>query len=225
MAGRGRREVAFAAVELSLVVLVVAAGLRGWAWPSTTPWLLAVGWLSLASRRRGWGSVGLERPHRPLATVVLGVGCGLLLQAASLYLLEPAIARWIGAAPDLGLFGAVEGDLELLGLSLALGWTLIAVGEELVYRGYLLDRLAELAGGGRRAWGASLMATSALFGLGHAYQGVAGIWAVGLNGLAFGALYLATGRNLWAPIVAHGTVDSIAFVLLYLGRYPGVGPA
>jgi membrane protease YdiL (CAAX protease family) len=37
-------------------------------------------------------------------------------------------------------------------------------------------------------------------------------------------LYLATGRNLLAPILAHGIGNSIDFTVMYLGWYPGVGP-
>jgi membrane protease YdiL (CAAX protease family) len=38
-----------------------------------------------------------------------------------------------------------------------------------------------------------------------------------------GILYLATGRNLVVPIVAHGISNSIDFTVMYLGFYPGVG--
>jgi len=37
-----------------------------------------------------------------------------------------------------------------------------------------------------------------------------------------GLLYLASRRNLVVPIVAHGVANTPAFVLIYLGRYPGV---
>ena len=45
--------------------------------------------------------------------------------------------------------------------------------------------------------------------------------SAGLGGLVFGALYLATGRNLWVSVIAHGTTDTVGFLLLYLGKYPG----
>jgi membrane protease YdiL (CAAX protease family) len=40
---------------------------------------------------------------------------------------------------------------------------------------------------------------------------------------AVGILYLATGRNLVAPIIAHGVGNSIDFTVMYFGLYPGVG--
>jgi CAAX protease family protein len=64
--------------------------------------------------------------------------------------------------------------------------------------------------------------SSALFGLAHAYQGVSGMVATGLTGLLFAGVYLATGRNLWAAIIAHGSLDTTGFVLMYFGVYPGL---
>jgi len=45
--------------------------------------------------------------------------------------------------------------------------------------------------------------------------------SAGLGGFAFGLLYLVTGRNLWVSVIAHGTTDTVGFLLLYLGKYPG----
>jgi membrane protease YdiL (CAAX protease family) len=42
------------------------------------------------------------------------------------------------------------------------------------------------------------------------------------DGLLLGALYLACGRNLAAPIIAHGITDTVDVLLMYVGRYPGM---
>ncbi|MGH8244108.1 MAG: CPBP family glutamic-type intramembrane protease [Steroidobacteraceae bacterium] len=44
-----------------------------------------------------------------------------------------------------------------------------------------------------------------------------------VGGVLLGVLYVATGRNLIAPILAHGIGNSIDFNVMYLGLYPGVG--
>ena len=41
-----------------------------------------------------------------------------------------------------------------------------------------------------------------------------------IDGLLLGVIFLATGQNLWAVIIAHGLTDTLDLVLLYLGRYP-----
>jgi hypothetical protein len=42
------------------------------------------------------------------------------------------------------------------------------------------------------------------------------------NGLLLGALYLACGRNLAIPVIAHAFTDTLDFFLIYLGKYPGM---
>ncbi len=63
--------------------------------------------------------------------------------------------------------------------------------------------------------------TTAVFGSLHTYQGAAGVIDASLMGLFLGVLYLGTKSNLWAPIVAHATIDSLGFFLLSMGHYPG----
>ena len=92
----------------------------------------------------------------------------------------------------------------------------------MVYRGYLMNRVAGLLGRSQRAWIISLIAVHVGFGLAHAYQGVTGVIDESLMGFLYGVIYLRTGRSLAVPIVAHGIQDSIDFVLIFLGKYPGI---
>ncbi len=41
-----------------------------------------------------------------------------------------------------------------------------------------------------------------------------------LAGLLFAALYVASGRNLWLPILVHGVIDTSSVVILYFGFHP-----
>ena len=127
-----------------------------------------------------------------------------------------------GELPDVSAFRSVVGDEQRLLFWLATSWTLAAFMEEMVYRGWLLTRLAELTGFSANGWVVAMLVTSALFGAIHLYQGVSGVVATGLSGLVFGWLYLATGRNLWPSILAHGFLDTTGFVMMYLGVYPGI---
>jgi hypothetical protein len=63
--------------------------------------------------------------------------------------------------------------------------------------------------------------SSLLFGAIHYYQGLSGMISTGISGLFFGAYFLASGCNLWAAVLAHGVSNSIGFLLIFLGRYPG----
>ena len=92
----------------------------------------------------------------------------------------------------------------------------------MVYRGYLLNRVADLFNRTRSAWIISLIAVHLGFGLAHAYQGWTGIIDEGLMGLLLGIIYLRTGRNLSVPIIAHGIGDTVDFILIFRGKYPGM---
>ncbi len=106
---------------------------------------------------------------------------------------------------------------------LALNCVLAAFGEEMVWRGYALPRAAQFYGSGARAWIVALVIVNLGFGFAHFYQGPSGVIQATVAGIFLGMLYLATGRNLVAPIVAHGIGNSVDFTVMYLGRYPGVG--
>jgi uncharacterized protein len=86
-----------------------------------------------------------------------------------------------------------------------------------------MKRLAQVFGEGRVAWLAALLLSSVLFGWGHTEQGVSGWIQEGLSGLILGVLFLSAKRNLAVPIVAHGISNTLAFILIYFGRYPGLG--
>ena len=61
-----------------------------------------------------------------------------------------------------------------------------------------------------------------LFGLGHIDQGITGQVENMIDGCLLGVIFLATGCNLWAAIIAHGVTDTLDIVMLYLGKYPGM---
>jgi membrane protease YdiL (CAAX protease family) len=96
-------------------------------------------------------------------------------------------------------------------------WGFAAFGEEIGYRGYLLNRAADGTGGSQIAYLAAVLASSVLFGFGHYYKGPAGMLDSSIAGLILGGAYVWSGRNLWTCILAHGFMDTFALIALYLG--------
>jgi hypothetical protein len=220
-AGGWRESRWLAALELLVASLVVADIYRLVPF-SKTPFYFVLGWVSLSLRGVGWRGVGLTLPRRWPRALALGTAAGIVLEILSAFVLEPALARLFGRSADLSDFQPLVGNARLLLVVLVANWVLAALGEELVYRGYLMNRVAGLGGGTRAAWAASLLAVSAFFGWGHVDQGLTGQVQAAIDGLMLGLLYLATRRNLLVPIVSHGVSNSLAFVLLYFGHYPGL---
>lgn len=219
----GRRDAAWlVAVEFAIVVALFVADFKHHVFFSKTPYFFLMGWISLHWRGLDWRDVGLTRPASWRRTIMIGVLCGIGMELLELFVTQPLLVRLFGRMPDLSELGEMRGNWKLLLLFVALSWTLAAFGEEMVYRGYLMHRVAGLFREPRVAWLISLVVVSFAFGLGHIDQGITGQVENMINGLLLGTIFLATGCNLWAAIIAHGVTDTIDVVLLYLGKYPGV---
>ena len=211
----------WAAAELLLAAaLVIGANVLDVVPVSETPWLVLLGWLSLRLRGLTWKALGLRRPRSWIITIAVALTAGIALQLISEFVTEPLIERLTGQTADLSSFRSLVGNLPATLLMLALVWVLAAFGEEMAYRGYVLERAAALGQHSSSAYLVAVVVVSLLFGLGHYYQGVAGVVNSAFSGLFFGALYLAGGSNLWLPILAHGFSDTIGLGLIYFGLVP-----
>jgi len=214
---RGGR--AILVVELVVVVGAVGAvGLGVLRVPTLTVPLLVLGWASLRMRGRGWRDVGLASPpHGWARTVALALAAGTLHQLFSTVLLIPIVEKTLGTDIDLSLVDQLEGNVPMLVAGIGVAWVLAGLGEEMVYRGYILNRFADLLASRRTGYIVGLLASSLLFSSVHWYQGIVGVIDTFASGLIFGGLYLYARRNLWLPILAHGFFDTLAFVLAFYG--------
>lgn len=208
--------------EFALVIAIYVARQHHILKVSATPYLVVLAWISLRLRRIKWKHLGFMRYRTWAKTVLLGIAYGIGLEFFDLFGKQPFLTRLLGKPPDLSSFPAVRGNLKFAIVMIALIWVLAAFGEELVYRGYLMNRVADLGRGTHAAWIVSLFLTSALFGFAHYQQGLTGILEEGSDGLILGWMYLVCRRNLAIPIVAHGVCDTIDIALLFLGKYPGL---
>lgn len=97
---------------------------------------------------------------------------------------------------------------------IALGTLLVVVvafSEELIFRGYLIDRFR---GSGLGTTGAVILST-VVFALGHGYEGTAGVATVGVMGLIFAVVYLWR-RSLTTSMTLHFLQDFLVVVALPL---------
>jgi len=210
-------------LELAVFAAIVAADAAGFVPITQTLFLVPLIWLALRLQRQPWATIGFSLPPRLGYAIAIGAAAGVSLELFAVYTTTPLISAWFGVEPDYSQFKAIEGNLKWLAIAVGASWLIAAFGEEICFRGFLMQRLATLFGSGRAAWIASLALSSALFGWGHTEQGVSGWVQEGLSGLLLGVLFLAAGRKLAVPIVAHGVSNTVAFALIYLGKYPGVG--
>ncbi len=211
-----------AGAEFAVVAALFVADVRHHIYVSKTPYLFLLGWLSLRLRGLRWKDVGFARPRRWRTALLAGIAAGVGMEGIELFISQPLLARWLGRMPDLSDFVSLAGNWKLMLFYLVLVWTLGALGEEIVYRGYLMNRVAGVFRNTKTAWLVSLIAVSIVFGCAHLDQGKTGMIENIWDGLLLGLLYLACGRNLAVPVIAHATADTLDFLLIFLGKYPGM---
>lgn len=210
-------------LEIALVLATLAlaisgflyAGVRVVAGPVSVLLAVMMIWLLLRWRGRTWSAVGLEQPPKLLRTVFFGLVTWLLVTFV-MGGLQPLLVWLIGRPVNLSALDFVRGNTTAFLMMLLMAWSTAAVGEELIFRGFVMNRLSEFQGEGRLAWVSALLLQGALFGLAHFYQGLAGMVFTGVLGCLLGLAYLATGWNLWVPIIAHGLIDTVSLLALYL---------
>ena len=178
-------------------------------------WRRKESWSSFGLRGlRRWWSFPLVLPQAVLATAcIIGIGAGMAF-------LGDFLGFWSVEGTQEGVedrWGNIEGNLPVYLTWLAIAWTSAAFGEEIFFRGYLIDRIGKLLPKARWASFVAILIPALIFGIAHAYyQGIRGLVVTGMIGLALGALYLLNKRNLWPNILAHGAVDTLAFTAMYL---------
>jgi hypothetical protein len=187
--------------------------------PNEVPILVVAALLSMRLHCGHWefSWLGFRRHGSWPRVVLLALGAAGVRIVLGNFLVEPAAEHfWPPAKAPAGT-EEVTGNLRLLLLYLPLIWGFAAFGEEVSYRGYLMQRAAQALGGTRAAWWAAVVISAVLFGFGHFYKGPAGIVDSGFAGLVLGAAYLWSGRNLWVTVLAHGFIDTFALLAVYLG--------
>jgi membrane protease YdiL (CAAX protease family) len=129
------------------------------------------------------------------------------------------LAALVGV-PGLGLYFLARAaglNLTVLPSALADTWWRVpvllasavanALAEELLVVGYLITRLRQLGSSA----GAAVLASAALRGSYHLYQGLGGFVGNLVMGLVFGRVWQRTHR-LWPLVSAHALIDVVAFV-------------
>lgn len=179
---------------------------------------MALHWLMLAVLGAGW--VALGRPAAALGFTApsgLGfwVGAGAVLLLVAVLVHAWRSARGMGEeerAKQVTALGKLSSFLPRTEREYrSFAWLSLTAGivEEIAYRGFLVWYFA----GFLPLW-ASVAASSAIFGLGHIYQGPAAALRTGLVGLVFAVLYVVSG-SIWLPILAHAAVDLLQGAMVF----------
>lgn len=184
--------------------------------------MLATIWVGLRLRGQTWEHLGLRwRPvdRRGVARMVLqSLGVFLLalvgFMVGSMVMINLSGSELAGG--DMSGYRYLQGNLPMLLLALAGVYVVSSFGEEVIYRGFLMTRIAEMGGGSKTAWSVAVIVSAVVFGLIHFGWGLFGIVQTAFMGLALAISFLLVKRNLWVLVLAHAYLDTILLVQLYL---------
>jgi membrane protease YdiL (CAAX protease family) len=187
-----------------LAILAIAAGQM---LPPLSAVLVLV-WTRLS--RTPWREIGFVRPKSWIGTLFVGLGMGVALKL----LLKIIVMPLLGADPINRTYHYLAGN-PTAAVWFALEVIVIAgIGEEIVFRGYLFERLGKLIGRSTGARIVTVLVTSGIFGSLHYEQGLAGVEQAIMTGLVFGTVFAVTGR-IWMLMFAHAAYDLIAIAIIY----------
>jgi len=201
------------AVAGSLIVL----GCNVWrVLPNSVLLLCAMGLISFRLREGSWTAMGLGWPKSWTRTALMAAAAAVVQQALGQFVVDPLTHPFLHYSARANPLESMHGSSMVLRW-LGIIWTYAAFGEEIGYRGYLLNRVADLGDHSRTALVLGLLWSSTMFGFAHWYQGPAGVVSASVSGFVFGGAYLLSERNLWVAILAHGFSDSLAVLATCLG--------
>ncbi len=190
-------------------------------WVANIAMLLVV-WLGLRLRGESWKDFGLT--FKPIS---LKEGFKTFLW--SLLVFSLAVAGFIiGSIIMANITGIPEGSADMSGYAYLkdnigmLILTLIGVfivssfGEEVIYRGFLINRISQLGLNKKKGIWIAVIISSLIFGFIHYEWGAMGVAQTTFMGLALGICYIKLKKRLWILILAHAYMDTILMVQMYL---------
>ncbi len=173
-----------------------------------------------------WAQFGLELPTswgawlKTIGQALLALVCLVIIGALGSYALSLVIEH-----PPVvdDRFAGIQGNVPLYIMWLFIGWLVGGFTEELVFRGFLINRVESLLKNE-----ALILKTSAvsflaiiipalLFGFAHYWnRGLYGALQIIPVGIGFGLFYLLYGRKLLPLMLAHATVDTLGVTSRFL---------
>src|SRR5450755_293352 len=140
-----------------LIILVAWIVSRWWLYPilgvaDNAPMILRpisgflAAWWLLSRHGERLAFIGLSRPTNPLRTGLVAILLYAVLALTSPWI-SSVLAEMLPADTRPGFMGYIQGNLLATLCWIAIGWVVGGFCEEVLFRGFLLNRIASLLGG------------------------------------------------------------------------------
>jgi membrane protease YdiL (CAAX protease family) len=190
-------------------------------WIANVAMLLVV-WLGIKLRGETCKDFGLT--FKPLtfkqAFRVFLLSLLVLVIALAGFILGSIIMANITGIPegssDMSSYAYLKDNIGMLLLTLAGVYIVSSFGEEVIYRGFLINRISQIGMNTKKALWIAVILSSLIFGFVHYEWGPMGVGQTTFMGLALGICYLKLKKRLWILILAHAYMDTILMVQMYM---------
>ncbi len=185
-----------------------------------TAYILTIGITTYLLYQRGDSlrTIGIRSGSRSFWIRTLIRSILVFVVSTALFLLGGGIALNIGLGleqADMSGFNYLHGNLGLLLLTLLAVYVTSSLGEEIIYRGFLISRLLVIFDGIKYLKLVAIVLSGLIFGMVHYSWGLAGIIQTTFMGWALAYFYLRFDKNLWVTIFAHMYMDTALIVQMY----------
>ncbi len=192
----------------------------GVVWVGNAIMLLMI-WTGLKLRGESWADFGLTFRSISFKGGLKVFGSSLLVFVigSAAFIVGGARMANVRGDPetaDSSIYDFLKDNLGMLFLSLGSVYIISSFGEELIYRAFLINRIAQLGVSSKYGTAIAVIISSVIFGLVHYAWGPMGMIQTGCMGLVMGICYIKLKRRLWILILAHAYMDTILLVQLYL---------
>lgn len=167
---------------------------------------IGVATILLYYRKQSWKDIGLLKPESikktlliSVISIVAAIGSVIVFQ---LFLRDLLFEESIATATHKSPFSDLKDNYMLFFSILPAVW-LESMLEELQDRGFSFNRFEALISKVPVATILAVLFQAAIFGFRHSYDLSPRSMTTGCIGLAFGIVYVLSGRNLWPLIIAH----------------------
>jgi membrane protease YdiL (CAAX protease family) len=189
-----------------LAILVILAG--NFVLPPISA-ILALVWVH--ESRTPWSDLGFVRPRNWVLTITIGIVFGITFKLVMKTIVMPLL----GAPAINPAYHYLAGNTAALPGIIFVMIVVAGFGEEMLFRGYMFERLGKLLGSSVVATTSIVVLTSVIFGLEHLKeQGLAGAEQATIVGLVYGTIYAKT-RQIWMLMIAHAAFDIASVAIIY----------
>ncbi len=160
-------------------------------------------------RKTNWREVGFTPPKNWLKAIGYTILCIISIGLIFNFIIQPLFPH---GANDINE-GLPISFNEMLFQVIFIGIGAAAIGEEMLFRGFLLNNLNKLLGKNHFGTILAVVLQALVFGVLH--SGVQGMVSAGVIGIILGTFYVLSGRNLLVVFVAHAFPDLLSIISSY----------